>query len=261
MPVWMFVCLFWMLLTSYTCSRVHRGIVTIKVAIRIEHKTCWKLRTRRLSSLAKLFPDNSHRGDAGCVCPRPSVNIRWTWCAATSWGLKISRGKMGESLHCRRTKIKDEKEISKRKTWIRAALMCRASWNRVSSPQWGFNLFRSLAIRLCCLIECNDYLDDQTDGQKCININRQRRKQHFHNEYHCHPDDLLMKYEYFNINGTFISDHFVVTANAPKQKQRDIMKNSENLENTVSFLGRRGGGGRGGVGCGDVCRERKFKLI
>ena len=40
--------------------------------------------------------------------------------------------------------------------------MCRASWNRVSSPQWGFNLFRSLAIRLCCLIECNDYLDDQT---------------------------------------------------------------------------------------------------
>ena len=49
------------------------------------------------------------------------------------------------------------KEISKRKTWIRAALMCRASWNRVSSPQWGFNLFRSLAIRLCCLIEFNDY--------------------------------------------------------------------------------------------------------
>ena len=40
--------------------------------------------------------------------------------------------------------------------------MCRASWNRVSSPQWGFNLFSSLAIRLCCLIECNDYLDDQT---------------------------------------------------------------------------------------------------
>ena len=156
------VCLFWMLVTSYTCSRVHRGIVTIKVAIRIEHKTCWKLRTRRLSFLAKLFPENPHRGDAGCVCPRPSANIRWTWCAATSWGLKISRGKMGESLHCMRTKIKDEKEILKRKTWIRAALMCRASWNRVSSPQWGFNLFRSLAIRLCCLIECNDYLDDQT---------------------------------------------------------------------------------------------------
>ena len=36
-------------------------------------------------------------------------------------------------------------------TWMRAALMWRASWNKVSSPQWGFNLPNSLAIRLCCL--------------------------------------------------------------------------------------------------------------
>ena len=34
---------------------------------------------------------------------------------------------------------------------MRAALMCRASWNRVSSPQCGFNLLSSRAIRLCCL--------------------------------------------------------------------------------------------------------------
>ena len=37
------------------------------------------------------------------------------------------------------------------KTWMRAALMWRASWNNVSSSQWGFNLLSSLSIRLCCL--------------------------------------------------------------------------------------------------------------
>ena len=57
-----------------------------------------------------------------------------------------------------------------------------------------------------------------------------------------------------NINGTFISDYIVVTTNAPKQKQRDFMKNSENLENPVSFFRRKGGGG-------DVCRVHEFKLF
>ena len=56
------------------------------------------------------------------------------------------------------------------------------------------------------------------ERQKGEKTKRQRRKQHFYNENHCHPDDLLMEGECLNINGKFISKHFVVTAIAPKTK-------------------------------------------
>ena len=85
------------------------------------------------------------------------------------------------------------------------------------------------------------------EGQKGEKTKRQRRKQNFYNENHCHPDDLLMEGECLNINGKFISKHFVVTAIAPKAKIKH-----------EKLLFKEGGKEGGGVA---MCAVHEFMLF